>query len=65
MNEVNNEIARLKDKISKLLTEYRLKHDELELAVEEWDIAEIHVALEQYNKDIHKLKKKIHDLEVA
>ena len=62
---VNNKIVLLKEKIEKLLAEYRVKHDELELAEEEWDIAEIHVALEQYNKDIYKLKKQVHDLEVA
>jgi type I restriction-modification system DNA methylase subunit len=62
---VNDKIEILKEKIAKLLAEYREKHDELDIAVEEWDIAEIQVALEQGNKEILKLKKQVHDLEVA
>ena len=58
-------IKTLKEKIAKLLAEYRIKHDELELAVEEWDIGEIQVALDQYNEEIHKLKKQVHQLEIA
>lgn len=61
--QVNEEIKVLKERIAKLLAEYRLKHDELQLAVEEWDIGEIHVALDQYNKEINKLKKEVHKLE--
>lgn len=65
MGEVASErIELLKEKTAKLLAEYRIKHDELELAVEEWDIGEIHVALDQYTKEINKLKKEIHRLEV-
>lgn len=55
----------MKEKIEKILLEYRLKHDELELAVEEWDIGEIQEALANYTKEINKLKKKIHDLKEA
>ncbi len=66
MGEISNDkIATLKEKIAKILAEYRVKHDELELAVEEWDIAEIQVALDLYNKEIHKLKKQVHELEVV
>jgi len=66
MGEVTNEkTALLKEKINKLLAEYRLKHDELELATEEWDIGEIQVTLEEYTKEIHKLKKQLHVLEEA
>ncbi|CAA6813318.1 MAG: Unknown protein [uncultured Sulfurovum sp.] len=61
----NSEIKVLKEKIAKLLAEYRLKHDELDIAVEEWDIGEIQVALDQYTKEINKLKKQVHQLEVA
>ena len=65
MNEKNKEQVKiLKEKIEKLLVEYRIKHDELEIATEEWDIAEIQVALEKSNKEILKLKKQVHDLEV-
>ena len=65
MNEKNREQVKiLKEKIEKLLVEYRIKHDELEIATEEWDIAEIQVALEKSNKEILKLKKQVHDLEV-
>jgi len=53
----------LKEKIGKLLAQYREKHDELELAVEEWDIGEIQEALAQYTKEINKLKKQVHELE--
>jgi len=53
----------IKEKIENLLAQYRVKHDELELAVEEWDIGEIHEALDQYNKQINKLKKQVHELE--
>jgi uncharacterized coiled-coil protein SlyX len=62
-NQENEEIKVLKEKIAKLLVEYRLKHDELELAVEEWDIGEIQVALDQYNREINKLKKHVQKLE--
>jgi len=62
---VNEKTKALKEKISKLLAEYRVKHDELELATEEWDIAEIQVALEESNREIYKLKKQLHELEVA
>lgn len=66
MHEVTNEKTTiLKEKIDKLLAEYRLKHDELELATEEWDIGEIQVALEEYTKEIHKLKKQLHEIEEA
>jgi len=62
---VNEKTKALKEKIAKLLAEYRAKHDELELATEEWDIAEIQVALEEANREINKLKKQLHELEVA
>jgi len=62
---VNEKIKALKEKIAKLLAEYRAKHDELELATEEWDIAEIQVSLEEANREINKLKKQLHELEVA
>ncbi len=65
MSTTDKKIDELKVKIEKLLTEYRLKHDELELATEEWDIGEIQVALEDYTKEINKLKKQVHNLEVA
>ena len=61
---VNEKTIAIKEKINKLLAEYRMKHDELELATEEWDIGEIQVALEEYTKEIHKLKKQLHNLEV-
>jgi len=66
MDKIENEKTKaLKEKIAKLLAEYRVKHDELELATEEWDIAEIQVALEEGNLEINKLKKELHKLEVA
>jgi hypothetical protein len=65
MNEKNSgKMKLLKEKIAKLLAEYRVKHDELELATEEWDIGEIQVSLEESNKEILKLKKQVHDLEI-
>ena len=65
MGEIaNTKVEILKEKIAKLLAEYRLKHDELQLAVEEWDIGEIQVSLDDYNQEIHKLKKELHKLEV-
>ena len=66
MSEIGNDrISVIKEKIAKLLAEYRVKHDELEIATEEWDIAEIQVSLEQSNKEINKLKKQLHGLEIA
>lgn len=66
MNEKNREQVKiLKEKIEKLLVEYRIKHDELEIATEEWDIAEIQVALDLWNKEILKLKKQISTLEAG
>ena len=65
MSETEQKITELKTRIEKLLAQYRLKHDELELATEEWDIGEIQVALEDYTKEINKLKKQVHNLEVA
>jgi len=66
MNEtiIDNQekIAKLKNKIEELLAQYRLKHDELELATEEWDIGEIQEDLSNYTKEINKLKRQIHDL---
>ena len=56
-------IEEMKEKIENLLAQYRVKHDELELAVEEWDIGEIQEALDQYNKEINRLKKQVHELE--
>lgn len=61
---VNEKTIAIKEKINKLLAEYRMKHDELELATEEWDIGEIQVALEDYTREINKLKKQLHNLEV-
>ena len=64
MPEVINETVNdLKTKIEKLLAEYREKHDELELAEEEWDIGEIQESLDQYTKEINKLKKQVRELE--
>ncbi len=64
MSEVMNEtIEELKAKIEKLLAMYREKHDELELAEEEWDIGEIQESLAQYTKEINKLKKQVRELE--
>ena len=64
MSEVMNKtIEELKAKLEKLLAVYREKHDELELAVEEWDIGEIQESLAQYTKEIYKLKKQVHQLE--
>ncbi len=64
MSEVINEtVEELKEKIEKLLAMYREKHDELELAVEEWDIGEIQESLYQYTKEINKLKKQVRELE--
>ncbi len=64
MSEVVNEtVEELKAKIEKLLAMYREKHDELELAVEEWDIGEIQESLDQYTREINKLKKQVRELE--
>ena len=64
MSEVMNKtIEELKAKLEKLLAVYREKHDELELAVEEWDIGEIQESLDQYTKEIYKLKKQVRELE--
>ena len=64
MSEVANEtVEELKAKIEKLLAMYREKHDELELAEEEWDIGEIQESLAQYTKEINKLKKQVRELE--
>jgi len=60
---INEKVKVLKEKIENLLAQYRLKHDELELAVEEWDIGEIQESLAQYTREINKLKKQVHDLE--
>jgi len=66
MREKNSEkIEVLKEKLAKLLADYRLKHDELDIATEEWDIGEIQVSLDKCNKEILILKKQVHDLEVA
>jgi len=59
---MSENIKELNIKIEKLLAQYRLKHDELEIAVEEWDIGEIQEVLAGYTKEINTLKKKIHDL---
>jgi len=56
-------IDEMKAKIEHLLAQYRLKHDELELAEEEWDIGEIQETLAQYTKEINKLKKQVRELE--
>jgi len=60
---INEEVKVIKEKIENLLADYRLKHDELELAVEEWDIGEIQEALDQHNKEINKLKKQLRKIE--
>lgn len=59
----NVSIESLKERIETLLTDYRAKSDELELAEEEWDIGEIQESLAQYTKEINKLKKQIRELE--
>jgi predicted RNase H-like nuclease (RuvC/YqgF family) len=60
---VNEKVKDLKEKIDALLKLYRQKHDELELAEEEWDIGEIQVALEDYTKEIKILKDKVREFE--
>ncbi|RUM69612.1 MAG: hypothetical protein DSZ07_04285 [Sulfurovum sp.] len=61
---INNQekIAKINKKIEELLVQYRLKHDELELSTEEWDIGEIQEDLSNYTKEINKLKREIHNL---
>jgi len=61
----NNEksVEEMREKINTILAKYRRKHDELELAEEEWDIGEIQESLSNYTKEINLLKKKVHDLE--
>jgi len=58
----NEHIENLNNKIKELLAQYRFKHDELELATEEWDIGEIQEDLASYTIEINKLKKKVHEL---
>ena len=58
-------IKELNAKIEKILAQYRIKHDELEWAEEEWDIGEIQEDLAMYSKEINILKKKVHELKVA
>jgi len=55
-------ILEINKKIEEILAQYRVKHDELELATEEWDIGEIQEDLSNYTKEINKLKRKIHNL---
>jgi predicted RNase H-like nuclease (RuvC/YqgF family) len=66
MNEMitdnKEKIVRINEKIEDILVQYRLKHDELELATEEWDIGEIQEDLSNYTKEINKLKRQIHNL---
>ena len=66
MNETiidnSEKIATLNQSIEQLLRQYRSKHDELELAVEEWDIGEIQESLAFYTKEINLLKKQVHIL---
>jgi len=59
----SGDVLEVKSKIEQLLAQYREKHDELELAVEEWDIGEIQEALAQYTKEINKLKKQVRAME--
>jgi len=56
-------IEDMKKRIENCLVEYREKHDELELATEEWDIGEIQESLANLTKEINKLKKQVHELE--
>ena len=63
MENNNQTVEEMKERISNLLKEYRVKHDELDLAEEEWDIGEIQEALANYTKEINILKKKVHVLE--
>jgi hypothetical protein len=58
----NEKIETINKKLEELLALYRLKHDELELAEEEWDIGETQEALALYTKEINILKKQLHDL---
>jgi len=53
-------IKSMNAKIENILAQYRLKHDELELAEEEWDIGEIQEELANYSREINILKKKVH-----
>jgi len=53
-------IKAMNEKIEQILAKYRLKHDELELAEEEWDIGEIQEALATYTREINILKQKVH-----
>ncbi len=57
-----DKIANINKKIEEILVQYRIKHDELQLATEEWDIGEIQEDLANYTKEINKLKREIHNL---
>jgi uncharacterized coiled-coil DUF342 family protein len=58
----SEKIDKLNSTIKELLAQYRAKHDELQLATEEWDIGEIQEDLASYTVEINKLKKKVHEL---
>lgn len=58
----NDKIEKIKKRIEDILVQYRIKHDELELATEEWDIGEIQEDLANYTKEINKLKREIQTL---
>lgn len=57
------DIKEAKERIEKLLKEYRVKKDELEWIDDEWSIDEINDELERYAKEIKLLQAKVRKFE--
>ena len=68
MNKENSKefnIEEVKSKIEELLAKYRVKHDELEWADDDWESSEIQEELDVYAKEIKKLKAQVRAIEKA
>jgi len=53
-------IQELKKKIDDLLKKYNTRKEDLQWADEDWEIGEIQEDLDNYAKEIQKIKNKIH-----
>ncbi len=59
IREEDSRVIELKEKIENLLKMYHKRKEELQWADDEWDISEIQEDLDNYAKEIKKLKAKI------
>jgi len=62
-NKIEFNVANAKSEIAHLLEQYRIRKDELEWVSDDWEEGEIQEELDEYAREIQRLKVKIKEYE--